>query len=75
MSGGLSSAMMKPKPSVTALVASGSMKTASSQRPPRRTSRYEAIMPSATASTVVASAKRSELPTASIGGTNSTELR
>ncbi len=32
-------------------------------------------MPSDTASTVVASAKRSELPTASIGGTNSTDLR
>ena len=69
--GGSSSAMRKPKPTVTADTPSGNDTTASSARPRRRLRNTAAQPPTVTASTVATTAYRSEVPIASTGDTNS----
>ena len=76
---GASSAMRNPKPTVTAEVPSGSSSSDVDARgrrgPGARPSAAAARPPSTTARTVATAAKRSELPSASSGGTKQAGVR
>ena len=70
-SGGSSKAMTKPKPSMTADAASGSITSVSSQTPRRLAMTVAASPPTTSASAVAAAAKASEFTTVCHGGTSS----